>query len=153
MPDFDPFVLDPGAEGSGASATDDLGSLSIDDLGQNGISPERPLPLTMHEIRPSVDDLQPSMVFEEDAAFVQNATFEQELPPPIPMQTGCDWYLPSPELGTSLLAEFLTDMNAACPLYQPHIIANHLRVCYAGESDGTSVSWISAYVVFGIAHM
>lgn len=44
-------------------------------------------------------------------------------------------------------------VNTAFPLYQPDVIANHLRICYAGESDGSSVAWTSAYVVFGLAHM
>jgi hypothetical protein len=30
---------------------------------------------------------------------------------------------------------------------------DHLRVCYSGASDGTAVSWVSAYVVFGLAYM
>lgn len=45
------------------------------------------------------------------------------------------------------------DFNRAYPLYRPHVIVDHLRICYAGESDGTAVSWVSAYVVFGLAYM
>jgi hypothetical protein len=75
------------------------------------------------------------------------------MPPPLLIQSGCEWYLPPPELGTSLLAEFLTDFNTAYPLYQPQVIADHLRICYGGLSDGSSVAWTSAYVVFGLAHM
>jgi hypothetical protein len=44
------------------------------------------------------------------------------------------------------------DFNSAIPLYQPHVIADHLRVCYAGKSDGSAVSWVSAYIIFGIAY-
>jgi hypothetical protein len=62
-------------------------------------------------------------------------------------------YLPPPELGTTLLSEFLVDFNTAYPLYRPHVIADHLGVCYAGMSDGTAVSWVSAYLVFGLAYM
>ena len=62
-------------------------------------------------------------------------------------------YLPPPELGTALLSEFLVDFNTAYPLYRPHVIADHLRVCYAGQSDGSAVSWTSAYIIFGLAHM
>jgi hypothetical protein len=44
------------------------------------------------------------------------------------------------------------DFNSAYPLYQPRVIADHLRVCYAGDSDGSAVSWVSAYIIFGIAY-
>ncbi|CAO2648103.1 Nn.00g090250.m01.CDS01 [Neocucurbitaria sp. VM-36] len=152
-PDVNPYDLEAVAEVSGLLPPDDLSSLSINDISQNGSSLEVPLPLPIHESPSMIDDIQPSKAFQEDAAFLQNTTFEPELPPPLPIQDGCDWYLPPPELGTSLLAEFLTDFNSACPLYQPHVIADHLWVCYAGQSDGSAVSWISAYVVFGLAHM
>jgi hypothetical protein len=62
-------------------------------------------------------------------------------------------YLPPPELGIALLSEYLVDFNTAYPLYQPHVIAEHLRICYAGESDGTAVSWVSAYIIFGLAYV
>jgi hypothetical protein len=62
-------------------------------------------------------------------------------------------YLPPPELGTALLSEFLVDLNTACPLYQPRVIVEHLRICYAGESDGTAVSWVSTYLIFGLAYV
>jgi hypothetical protein len=52
-----------------------------------------------------------------------------------------------------LLSEFLVDFNTAYPLYRPHILADHLHVCYSGQSDGSAVSWVSAYVVFGLAYM
>jgi hypothetical protein len=51
------------------------------------------------------------------------------------------------------LSEFLVDFNTAYPLYQPHVIADHLRICYAGESDGTAVSWVSTYIIFGLAYV
>jgi hypothetical protein len=63
-----------------------------------------------------------------------------------------DSYLPPPELGTALLSEYLVDFNTAYPLYRPHVIADHLRICYAGESDGSEVAWVSAYLVFGLAY-
>lgn len=61
-------------------------------------------------------------------------------------------YLPPPQLGTALLSEFLVDFNTAFPLYRPQVIVEHLRVCYAGYSDGSAVSWVSAYIVFGLAY-
>ncbi|KAH7077624.1 hypothetical protein BKA63DRAFT_508630 [Paraphoma chrysanthemicola] len=105
--------------------------------------------------------IEPSAEFEGDAAFLQSTNFEPEfpldenslIPPPLPATSECDWYLPPPELGTTLLSEYLVDFNTAYPLYRPHVIAEHLRICYAGESDGSAVSWVSAYVVFGLAHM
>jgi hypothetical protein len=154
VPNIDPFDLDPVTEANGVSSIEDLNSLSIEEYTSNVTVPETTVPL-------GVVDLQPSNEFQADAAFLQSAAFEPEamtipsadLPPPLPETTACcDWYLPPPELGTSLLAEYLTDFNTAFPLYQPHVIAEHLRICYAGESDGTSVAWTSAYVVFGLAH-
>ncbi|KAF1942754.1 hypothetical protein EJ02DRAFT_344824 [Clathrospora elynae] len=149
---FDPFDLDPTAEANDAAFSGDLESLFINEADQ--AHPESGLARQF-----SLDNMQPSADFHEDAAFLQSADFEPEVieainipPPPLPSPSVSDWYLPSPELGTSLLAEFLTDMNTAYPLYQPHVIAEHLRFCYAGQSDGTSVSWISAYSVFGLAH-
>jgi hypothetical protein len=149
-PDINPFDLDLSVETANDGFADDLGTLSMneDDTTVDAITQ---LPL---------EDLQPSADFQEDVAFLQSAAFAPEviedmslMPPPLPMPSGCDWYLPPPELGTSLLTEFLTDFNTAYPLYQPQVIAEHLRICYAGESDGTSVAWTSAYVVFGLAHM
>jgi hypothetical protein len=61
-------------------------------------------------------------------------------------------YLPPPELGTALLSEFLVDFNTAYPLFRPQIIVDHLRICYAGSTDGTAVAWVSAYIVFGLAY-
>lgn len=108
----------------------------------------------------SISNLVPSADFQDDAAFLQSGAFEPDslfaedtsIPPPVPQTPECDYYLPPPELGTALLAEYLMDFNTAYPLYRPHVIANHLRICYAGESDESSVSWVSAYVVFGLAH-
>ncbi|KAF2828305.1 hypothetical protein CC86DRAFT_444586 [Ophiobolus disseminans] len=111
----------------------------------------------------SLEEFEPSADFQEDAAFLQNIPLEAEtvvdddddalIPPTLPETPVCDWYLPPPELGTALLSEFLVDFNTAYPLYRPHVIADHLRVCYAGESDGSAVSWTSAYIIFGLAHM
>ncbi|KAF2267980.1 hypothetical protein CC78DRAFT_33447 [Lojkania enalia] len=64
----------------------------------------------------------------------------------------CDGYLPHPDLGTALLSEFLVDFNTATPLYRPHKIAQHLRICYTGASDGSALAWANTYVVFGLAH-
>ncbi|KAH7139518.1 hypothetical protein B0J11DRAFT_589379 [Dendryphion nanum] len=72
--------------------------------------------------------------------------------PALPRRAKCDGYLPTPSLGTSLLKEFLLDFNTAIPLFQPYALASHLHICYTGASDGTVVSWSSAYIVFGIAH-
>jgi hypothetical protein len=152
-PDIDPFDLDAFPETTDGTFAEDLGALcmneAIQDIDVLNILPQIPQ-----------DDIQPSADFREDAAFLQSAAFEPEaiksvtfIPPPLPAPSGCEWYLPPPELGTSLLAEFLTDFNTAYPLYQPQVIADHLRICYAGLSDGTSVAWTSAYVVFGLAHM
>ncbi|KAF2791527.1 hypothetical protein K505DRAFT_376704 [Melanomma pulvis-pyrius CBS 109.77] len=67
-------------------------------------------------------------------------------------RASCDGYLPPPELGTSLLREFLIDFNTAVPLYRPYPMADHIRNCYTGGSDGTPIAWASTYVIFGIAH-
>ncbi|KAF2872182.1 hypothetical protein BDV95DRAFT_606739 [Massariosphaeria phaeospora] len=108
-----------------------------------------------------LDDFEPSTEFQEDAAYLQSLPLEESLPgtipdiaaePPTLVAAVCDAYLPPPELGTSLLKDFLVDFNTAIPLYRPYVIAEHLRICYIGESDGTAISWVSAYVVFGIAH-
>lgn len=86
--------------------------------------------------------IQPTMQVTQPITHVQ---------PPI-VRAQCDGYLPPPELGTSLLSEFLVDFNTATPLYRPYTIAEHLRRCYIGGSDGTALAWASTYVVFGIAH-
>lgn len=160
IPDFDPFDLDHDLleldlDIDEISPFEDLGTLSIQDISQGELIPENVLSIPIGDVPPSTD-------FQADAAYLQSAAFESpsvaitsiDMVPPFPMaQPACEWYLPPPELGTSLLAEFLTDLNTAVPLYQPDVIVNHLRICYAGVSDGTSVAWTSAYVVFGLAHM
>ncbi|KAH5002680.1 hypothetical protein HBH95_059100 [Parastagonospora nodorum] len=108
----------------------------------------------------ALDNTEPSTDFQEDIAFFHNphepnVLFKSDtwIPPPLPLEPACDGYLPPPELGTTLLSEFLVDFNTAYPLYRPHVIADHLRVCYSGASDGSAVAWCSAYVVFGLAYM
>lgn len=115
-----------------------------------------------------VISFEPSIDFQEEADLLQNLSFQ---PPEHIVETigapdlgdpgyesydakliKCNATLPTPELGASLLAEFLVDYNTAFPLYRPYVIANHLHVCYSGKSDGTALSWASAYVVLGIAH-
>ncbi|PSN72057.1 hypothetical protein BS50DRAFT_569629 [Corynespora cassiicola Philippines] len=112
--------------------------------------------------QPSVG-FEPSTEFQDDAALVQDLTFEStelgigfnpddsSLPPAV-VRSQCDAYLPPPALGTMLLKEFLVDFNTASPLYRPQVIANHFRICYLGLSDGSAVAWTSTYVVFGIAY-
>lgn len=111
-------------------------------------------------VLPSVDNYEPSTDFEQDAALLQDPLFQ---PPPaledftiddsiIIPDTMCQKSLPEPELGASLLAEFLVDFNTVYGLYRPHEIAEHIRICYEGFSDGTALAWASAYVVLGIAH-
>ncbi|KAH7400613.1 hypothetical protein DE146DRAFT_631716 [Phaeosphaeria sp. MPI-PUGE-AT-0046c] len=105
-------------------------------------------------------DLEPSLEFREDAAFLQSTTFDldstpdcEEWPPPLPAgPIKCDCYLPPPELGTALLSEFLVDFNTAYPLFRPQVIVEHLRICYAGYTDGSAVSWVCAYIIFGLAY-
>ncbi|OAG08356.1 uncharacterized protein CC84DRAFT_1214860 [Paraphaeosphaeria sporulosa] len=111
-------------------------------------------------VLPSVDNYEPSADFEEDAALLQDPLFQ----PPSGLEdltvndsvivpsTMCAKSLPEPELGASLLAEFLVDFNTVYGLYRPNEIAEHIRICYEGYSDGTALAWASAYVVLGIAH-
>lgn len=108
----------------------------------------------------SVDDYEPSAEFEQDAALLQDPLFQ----PPFGLENltvddsiveakfVCEKSLPAPELGASLLAEFLTDFNTVYALYRPNEVAEHIRICYEGLSDGTALSWASTYVVLGIAH-
>jgi hypothetical protein len=152
-PEINPFDLDLIVEAADNGFAEDLGELSMGETSQDAL-----ILNTIPQLPP--DDMLPSVDFQEDAAFLQSAAFEPEaiqnisaMPPPMPAQYDPVWYLPPPELGTSLLAEFLTDFNTAYPLYQPQVIADHLRICYGGLSDGTCVAWTSAYVVFGLAHM
>jgi hypothetical protein len=159
IPDFEALYGEDFVEDHGLQPTDDAG----------GPSTSAPAHLTQEPAEYNVasltlDDIVPSAEFQEDVAFVQSTNIDPDLllevdeetswiPPPLPLEPSCDGYLPPPELGTALLSEFLVDFNRAYPLYRPHVIADHLRICYAGESDGTAVSWVSAYVVFGLAYM
>ncbi|KAF1828212.1 hypothetical protein BDW02DRAFT_617651 [Decorospora gaudefroyi] len=154
VPDLDPFELDTVMEQNDPGFAEDLNVLCMKETGEDQIvSDSTTVQLPLDRIEPSAD-------FHEDAALLQNEAFNPDsiedlnlLPPVLSPPSQEIWYLPPPELGTSLLAEFLTDFNIAYPLYEPQTIANHLRICYAGLSDGTCVAWTSAYVVFGLAHM
>jgi hypothetical protein len=154
LPDFNPFELEDFLQVNDGVFADDLGSLSMGDSSHNSstAAPSWDIPLEAIEL---------SVGFQEDSAFLQGTHAGLEstenvsmLLPPMTASpsTGSNWYLPPPELGTSLLAEYLTDLNTAYPLYQPHVIADHLRTCYAGLSDDSAVAWTSAYIVFGMAH-
>lgn len=61
-------------------------------------------------------------------------------------------YLPPKNQGSSLLNEFLHDFNSKIPLFSPESIYTHVRDCYSGEADGTPLTWVLTYLVFGIAH-
>lgn len=109
----------------------------------------------------ATQDMQPSAEFEADAAYLQSAQFGTtdsistvgtDTPPQLPALAPRDWYLPPPELATSLLAEFINDFNTAVPLYQPDVLVSYLRTCYAGTSEDDTIAWTSAYIVFGLAH-
>jgi hypothetical protein len=138
LPDFNPFELE--------------GALSMGDASHDcsALDPSLQVPL---------DGTQPLAEFHEDATLLQSTHFGlgstedvSLVPPPVAAFRGDDWYLPPPELGTSLLAEYLTDLNTAYPLYQPDVIAEHVRTCYAGLPDESAVAWTSAYIAFGMAH-
>lgn len=116
---------------------------------------------------PSFEDFEPSADFQEDAAILQDPSYDPaaalsnlavtDSPTVvdslvIQQRSECDAFLPTPELGASLLTEFLVDFNTVFPLYRPYAIAEHLRICYEGRSDGSGLAWASAYVVLGIAH-
>jgi hypothetical protein len=95
-----------------------------------------------------LEDFEPSTDFQLEAALLQDPSFQSD---PITAKD-CSSYLPPPELGVSLLTEFLVDFNTVYPIYRPYAIAEHLRICYEGRSDGSALAWASAYVVFGLAH-
>ncbi|KAF2007036.1 hypothetical protein P154DRAFT_421430 [Amniculicola lignicola CBS 123094] len=102
--------------------------------------------------------------FQHDPDLLRNLTLEQTLTAttsetsgslssqPLLTRARCDGYLPSPELGTSLLREFLVDFNTAIPLYRPSVVVEQLRLCFTGGSDGTRLAWATVYTVLGIAH-
>lgn len=125
-------------------------------VGQSGISNEA----SDESVLQSLDGLEPSAEFEEDAAILQDPLFQPASDLEslsiddsiIVPTTTCDKSLPAPELGASLLAEFLIDFNTVFALYRPNEIAEHIRICYEGHADGTALAWASAYVVLGIAH-
>jgi hypothetical protein len=114
------------------------------------------------------ETFEPSADFQEVADLLQDPSYQ----PPVGLadslvdltiQGPCDDVpeekistchdtLPAPQLGASLLAEFLVDFNTVFPLYRPYAIVNHLRICYEGGSDGSALAWASAYVVMGLAH-
>jgi hypothetical protein len=152
LPDFNPFELEGSLQCIDSVSADDLGALSMGDASYDcsALDPSLQVPL---------DGTQPLADFQEDAAFLQSAHLGlgsteniSLVPPPITTFPDDDWYLPPPELGTSLLAEYLTDLNTAYPLYQPDVIADHVRTCYAGLPDESAVAWTSTYIAFGMAH-
>ncbi|KAF2687538.1 hypothetical protein K458DRAFT_469416 [Lentithecium fluviatile CBS 122367] len=115
-----------------------------------------------------VESFEPSADFQEEANLLQDPFFQPPAPlaaslndlslldPPLETPpeeaSACSSLLPSPELGASLLSEFLVDFNTVFPLYRPYTVADHLRICYEGGSDGSALAWATAYVVLGIAH-
>lgn len=111
---------------------------------------------------PKGDSSEPSPTLRKDTSNLPCGNIVGETPlsrhsaesPHFPITiNACEEYLPPPSLGTALLSEFLVDFNTAYPLYRPHDISNHLRICYAGHAaHDHPVSWTSAYVVFGLAH-
>ncbi|CAI6339983.1 unnamed protein product [Periconia digitata] len=102
---------------------------------------------------PSLDGLSsvPTAPSLDDLSAVPTAT-PKESTPPVQKKKACDAYLPPPELGTMLLKEYLVDSNTVFPLYRPHAIVEHLRICYEGRSDNSALAWASTYAVFGLAH-
>lgn len=119
-----------------ASASNASGQTSISGLG---------------DFAPSAD-FQLDAIILQDPFFQPKASLENTSPENTVTPYKCDAFLPPPELGCQLLKEYLIDSNNNFPLYQPYAIATHLRICYEGGSDGSSVAWASVYVVFGLAH-
>lgn len=169
-PRIDPFALEPVPEVDPVVSDENvLDSNEIEDRAADWLISRLSLPLGISEL----DDPLTTMESEVNPVLSTNCTPDLGVPtiantgaspslvdgcahgwpPPPAAKCKCDWYLPPPDMATSLLAEYLTDFNTAVPLYQPQAIVEHLRVCYAGESDESSVAWTSAYVVFGLAHM
>ncbi|CBX91069.1 hypothetical protein IAQ61_002535 [Plenodomus lingam] len=129
-------------------------------------------PLDLHKtekcVSPSISyaslptqDLQTSSEFEADSAYLKDvqigatdstSTVGTGTTATVLSPATFDWYFPPPEVATSLLAEFLNDFNTATPLYQPDVLANYLRICYAECCEDNIIAWTSAYVVFGLAH-
>ncbi|KAF1974735.1 hypothetical protein BU23DRAFT_89887 [Bimuria novae-zelandiae CBS 107.79] len=150
-PDLDPTTYTGPYQLTGAAS-----SISGSWLGQSATSTGASDEIVLQ----SLEHFEPSAEFKEDAALLQDPSFQ---PPPgledlniddpiyVP-PSNCDQSLPEPELGVSLVAEFLVDFNTVFSLYRPKEIAEHIRICYEGRSDGTALAWASAYVVLGIAH-
>ncbi|KAK4555449.1 hypothetical protein LTR86_007201 [Recurvomyces mirabilis] len=61
-------------------------------------------------------------------------------------------YLPPAEEASSLLKEYLHECNAKIPLIAPEYIIRHVRDCYTGIADGSPISWVLTYMIFGMAH-
>ncbi|KAF2852240.1 hypothetical protein T440DRAFT_38175 [Plenodomus tracheiphilus IPT5] len=148
-PGFDPYDSDPLGEMTSILPPELIASLQLHEVDQDDSPSEPYISATSQERQASAD-------FQADAAFLQSAAFDANKPAPtsstLPSPTSPDWYLPPPELATSLLAEFLNDFNTAIPLYQPDVLVNYLRTCYAGVPEDRTVAWTSTYIVFGMAH-
>jgi hypothetical protein len=148
-PDLDPSTYQGTYQMTGAAS-------SISAAGNSAIS-HGP---SEESVLPALDSYEPSADFEQDAALLQDPLFQAPVgledlsidDSVITPDTMCSKSLPDPELGASLLAEFLVDFNTVYGLYRPNDIAEHIRVCYEGYSDGTALAWASAYVVLGMAH-
>lgn len=61
-------------------------------------------------------------------------------------------YLPSPDIGSTLLNEYLADFNSKIPLFRPESIYTYVRDCYSGTADLTPLWFVLTYTAFGIAH-